>query len=359
MEIIDSTMDTTNIERTLGLDFVRAAEAAALNTFSWVGRGEKELADAAASDAVRGTFDLMNIAGEVVIGEGIKDNAPGLFKGEKVGMWSEDSVPLDIAIDPIDGTTNLSKGLPNAIVCIAASLHAGEPPGHSNDNSGLLDVPAFYMDKLSYGPEIRDAFVRNPELSWSIDSPPEETIRMAAQILSKDVTDMVITAMDRPRNAQLIEVVRSIGANLRLVSDGDITAALAPAMPGSGCDLYMGIGGSPEGVLSAVGMRCLGGGLQAKIWPRDEAEKKSLIDAGWGDKLDTIFLSKDLARGDHLLFVATAILESPFLPGMVVTGRTATTHSVLMRVRNRTVRFIRTLHNLDHKEIPLRSQNGR
>ena len=350
-------MDTSNIERTLGLDFVRAAEAAALNTFSWVGRGEKELADAAASDAVRGTFDLMNIAGTVVIGEGIKDNAPGLFKGEKVGTWGKDAVPLDIAIDPIDGTTNLSKGLPNAIVCIAASLHEGDGPGHSDDNSGLLDVPAFYMDKLAYGPEIRDAFVRNPSLPWSINTSPKETIEMAAHILSKDVSDMVITAMDRPRNAHIIESVRSLGANLRLVSDGDITAALAPAMPGAGVDLYMGIGGSPEGVLSAVGMRCLGGGLQAKIWPRDEEEKASLIAEGWGDKLDTVFLSKDLARGEQLLFVATAILESPFLPGMAVRGRTATTHSVLMRVRNRTVRFIQTLHNLDHKEIPLRSMN--
>lgn len=352
-------MDTPNIERTLGLDFVRAAEAAALNTFTWVGRGEKELADAAASDAVRGTFDRMDIAGEVVIGEGIKDNAPGLFKGEKVGMWGKNSMPLDIAIDPIDGTTNLSKGLPNAIVCIAASLHDGPNAEHADDNSGLLDVPAFYMDKLAYGPEIRDAFVRNPSLPWSINTPPVDTIQMAAQILSKDVTDMVITAMDRPRNAALIESVRSLGANLRLVSDGDITAALAPAMPGSGIDLYMGIGGSPEGVLSAVGMRCLGGGLQAKIWPRDEEEKASLIEAGWGDKLDKVFLSRDLARGDQLLFVATAILESPFLPGMSVTGRIATTHSVLMRVKNRTVRFIKTMHNLDHKEIPLRSTNGK
>ncbi|MBV7339350.1 fructose-bisphosphatase class II family protein [Chloroflexi bacterium TSY] len=347
----------TSFERTLGLDFIRATEAAALNCFSWVGRGEKELADAAASDAIRGTFDLMDVSGEVVIGEGIKDNAPGLFKGERVGTWSEGSMRLDIALDPIDGTTNLSKGLPNAISCIAASLHEGSSAGHDDDVAGLLDVPAFYLDKLSYGQTIRDAFVRDPSLPLSVDSPPDETIKLAARLLSKEIKDVVITAMDRPRNAHVIETVRGLGANLRMVSDGDITAALAPAMPASGIDLYMGIGGAPEGVLSAAGMRCLGGGLQAKIWPRDEAEKTELIEIGWGEKLETVFLSKDLARGDQIIFAATAILESPFLPGMTVTGRTALTHSVLMRVRNRTVRYITSYHNLDYKEIPLRSKN--
>ncbi len=345
----------TSFERTLGLDIIRATEAAALNCFTWVGRGEKELADAAASDAIRGTFDLMDVAGEVVIGEGIKDEAPGLFKGERVGKWSEGALRLDIALDPIDGTTNLSKGLPNAISCIAASLHIEQSAGDTSEPTGLRDIPAFYMDKLAYGPAIRDAFVRDPSLPLSVDTPADETIKLAAKILSKDIQDVVVTVMDRPRNAHIVETVRGLKANLRMVSDGDITAALAPAMPGSGIDLYMGIGGAPEGVLSAAGMRCLGGGLQAKIWPRDEEERASLIAEGWGDKFDQIFLSKDLARGDHILFAATAMLESPFLPGMNVTERTALTHSVLMRVRNRTVRFINTHHNLDYKEIALRS----
>lgn len=340
-------------ERTVGLDIIRATEGAALNCFTWVGRGEKELADAAASDAIRGTFDRMNICGEVIIGEGIKDNAPGLFKGEKVGTWLEGSPRFHFALDPIDGTTNLSKGLPNAISCIAASLC-----GPVGEEAGLLDIPAFYLDKLSYGQTIRDAFVADPSLPLSLDSPPEETIKLAARLLSKDVKDLVVTAMDRPRNARFIEAVRSLGANLRMVSDGDITAALAPALPGSGIDLYMGIGGAPEGVLSAVGMRCLGGGLQARIWPRDEEERAELIKDGWGDRLDTIFLSKDLARGEDLLFIMTGILESPFIGGMAINGRVATTHSVLMRVRNHTVRFITTQHDLDFKEIPLRSKGG-
>lgn len=340
----------SDYERTVGFDIVRATEAAALNCFSWVGRGEKELADEAASDAIRGTFDRMSICGEVVIGEGIKDNAPGLFKGEKVGTWAEGSPRFDIALDPIDGTTNMSKGLPNAISCIAAALCSDS--GHS----GLVDIPAFYMDKLSYGTAIRDAFVKDPTLPLSIDAEPADTIKLVARLLSKEVQDVVITAMDRPRNARVIETIRSVGANLRMVSDGDITAALAPALPGSGIDLYMGIGGSPEGVLSAVGMRCMGGGLQAKIWPRDEVEKAELIAEGWGDRLDKIYLSKDLAQGEDLLFAMTGILDSPFIGGMSVEGRVATTHSVLMRVRNRTVRFMETLHNLDYKEVPLRSQ---
>lgn len=348
---------TTAFERTLGLDVVRATEFAALNCFTWVGRGEKELADAAASDAIRGAFDQMEIAGEVVIGEGIKDEAPGLFKGERVGTWGENAIPSEIALDPIDGTTNLSKGLPNAISCIAASLKLNSVPGEEQEVTGLLDVPAFYMDKLAYGQTVRDAFVRDPSLPLSVEAPVGETIQLIARLLSKNVEDVVVTVLDRPRNAHIIEGVRALKANLRMVSDGDITAALAPAMPNSGIDLYMGIGGSPEGVLSAVGMRCLGGGLQAKVWPRDEEEKTALIAAGWGDQLDTVFLSKDLARGDDLLFAATAILESPFLPGMSVTGRMAVTHSVLMRVRNRTVRFITGHHNLDYKEIPLRSKN--
>lgn len=342
----------SDYERTVGFDIVRATEAAALNCFSWIGRGEKELADEAASDAIRGTFDRMNICGEVVIGEGIKDNAPGLFKGEKVGTWAEGSPRFDIALDPIDGTTNMSKGLPNAISCIAAALC------NDSGTSGLVDIPAFYMDKLSYGEVVRDAFVKDPSLPLSIDADPRDTIKLVAQLLSKNVKDLVVTAMDRPRNERIIEIIRSMGANLRMVSDGDITAALAPALPGSGIDLYMGIGGAPEGVLSAVGMRCMGGGLQAKIWPRDEEEKAELIEIGWGDRLDKVYLSKDLAQGDDLLFAMTGILESPFMPGMSVEGRIAHTHSVLMRVRHRTVRFMESHHNLDYKEIPLRSQGS-
>jgi len=185
-----------------------------------------------------------------------------------------------------------------------------------------------------------------------------ETIEKVARILGKRAQDVVVVVMDRERNGAIIDEVRKTGANLRMISDGDITAALAPAIAHSGIDLYLGIGGSPEGVLSAAGMRCLGGGFQAKIWARDEEEKQSLIEAGWGDRFDTVFQSSDLARGESIIFAATGILDSPFLPGIRSEGNIITTHSVLMRVHFNTVRFIEAQHDANHKTLHLRSVNA-
>ena len=336
-------------ERLQEFDFLRATECAALNSLQWVGKGEKEVADAAACDAIRGMFDIMDVRGEVVIGEGIKDEAPGLFKGEKVGMWRDGAPMFDIAIDPIDGTTNVSKGLPNAISCVAA---ASRDDGETNS---LQEIPAFYMDKLAYPPEVRAAFVADPKLPIDINAPIEEVIRVTARILNKDVRDVVVMLLDRPRNQEYVDAIRGVGATLRMIGDGDIAAALAPALPTSNIDLYAGIGGAPEGVLSAAALRCLGGGMQAKIWPRDDAEKESLIKEGWEDKLDKVFLSRDLARGQGILFCATGISDSPLLKGVQVQGSTAITHSILMRVKTGTVRFISAQHNLNLKTIRLRS----
>jgi fructose-1,6-bisphosphatase II len=179
-----------------------------------------------------------------------------------------------------------------------------------------------------------------------------------AQILGKDVRDVVVMVLDRPRNARYVEAVRRIGAKLRMISDGDIAAAIAPALKTSNVDLYVGIGGSPEGVLSAAGMRCLGGGLQAKIWPRDAEEKQSLIDIGFGQNLDRVYLSRDLAKGDRILFCATGISDSPLLRGVEVNGSVARTHSVLMRVKSKTVRSIKAFHELSAKTFHLRSAGG-
>jgi fructose-1,6-bisphosphatase II len=333
--------------RLMEFDFLRATEQAALYSLKWLGKGEKETADAAACDAIRGMFDHMDIRGEVVIGEGIKDEAPGLFKGEHVGTWSEGSPRYDIALDPIDGTTNCSKGLPNSISCIAASL-----PGDGSDN-GLQDIPAFYMHKLAYPQAVRRAWVDDPSLPISVEAPIQEVLKVTAKILGKDVRDVVVVILDRPRNGQLIEDVRKVGAQLRM-----ITAALAPALNNSPIDIYVGIGGSPEGVLSAAALRCLGGGMQSKIWPRDEEEKQSLIREGWGDKLDTVFRSRDLAKGEDIFFAATGISDSPLLGGVHVRGGTAVTHSVLMRDKSKTVRFLETHHNLESKTIYLRSAKG-
>lgn len=339
-------------ERIFELDFLRATEGAALMAHRWMGRGDKESADYAACDAIRGMFDLMDMRGEVVIGEGIKDEAPGLFKGEKVGTWEEGSPRFHIALDPVDGTTNVSKGMANSVSCIAAAMPV---EGEAN---ALEDIPAFYMEKLAYPAPVRRAFMEDPTLPISVEAPTEEVIKITAKILGKDVRDIVVMVLDRPRNHRYVEAVRRIGAKLRMISDGDIAAAIAPAVITSDVDLYVGIGGSPEGVLSAAGMRCLGGGLQAKIWPRDEAERQSLIADGFGSQLDRVFLSRDLAKGDRIIFCATGISDSPLLSGVEVRGSVARTHSVLMRVKSRTIRSVKAFHELSTKTFNLRSANG-
>ncbi len=338
-----------DIERHAELDFLRATEIAALNTLQWLGKGQKERADEAACDAIRGMFDLVDMRGEVVIGEGIKDEAPGLFKGEKVGTWRDGSPEFEIALDPVDGTTNVSKGMPNSVSCIAAALR------EDGGESCMQDIPAFYMKKLAYPLEVRRAWKLDPSLPVDINAPIEDVIDITAKILRKEVRDVVVCVLDRPRNGQLIEDIRRKGASLRMIVDGDITAALAPAMATSNINLYAGIGGAPEAVLSAAGLRCLGGGMRSQIWPRDEKEKQELIALGWGDKLDRQFMSKDLARGDNIIFAATGISHSPLLRGVEVRGSTAITHSVLMRARSGTVRFLESFHNLERKTIHLRS----
>jgi fructose-1,6-bisphosphatase II len=338
-----------DIQRLVEFDFLRATEIAALHCMQWMGKGDKIAADAAACDAIRGMFDIMDVRGEVVIGEGIKDQAPGLFRGERVGMWRDGAPRFDIALDPIDGTTNLSKGMPNAVSCIAAAM-----PG-DNGEAGLQDIPAFYMKKLAYPPGVRRAWVEDPKLPISVDAPLAEVIKVTAKILHKNVRDVVVMVLDRPRNQPFIEEVRRLGASLRMIADGDISAALAPALSSSNIDLYAGIGGAPEGVLAAAALRCLGGGMQAKIWPRDDAERASLVAAGWGDRLGTVYRSKDLARGDDILFVITGISDSPLLKGVEVHGTTAVTYSILMRAKSGTVRYLTTEHNLEKKTIHLRS----
>ena len=339
-------------ERTIEFEFLRATEGAALSAHTWLGKGEKELGDAAACDAIRGMFDLMDMKGEITIGEGIKDEAPGLFLGEKVGNWNENAPRFDIALDPVDGTTNLSKGMPNSISCIAAAI-----PDESGE-AALEDIPAFYMDKLACPEAVRLAWMENPSLPISLDVPLAEVIKCSAKILGKETSNMIVMVLDRPRNKRHIDAVRSVGAKLRMIADGDIAAALAPAMPGSGVDLYAGIGGSPEGVLSAAALRCLGGGLMSRIWPRDEEEKANLIEQGWGDRFEKVYLSKDLAKGSSIIFCATGISSSPLLRGIETQGKFFRTHSVLMRVRSKTVRFVEAIHNTDKKTLRLRSTGG-
>jgi fructose-1,6-bisphosphatase II len=337
-----------DFERIIELDFLRATEAAALNSLKWLGRGDKEAADAAASDAIRGMFDLMNICGEVVIGEGIKDNAPGIFKGEQLGTWLPGAPQFDIAVDPIDGTTNISKGAPNSISCIAAASP------EEGVKVALRDVPSFYMTKLAYGSRVIQYMQRRGD-KLNLQAPVPETLAIVARALEKRVQDVVVMMLDRPRHKEIVEQIRGAGASLRMISDGDIAAAIAPALPDSGIDLYMGIGGSPEAVLAAAGIKCLGGEMQCKMWPRDEKERAKLAGDGYEKEINRVYWADDLANGKNILFCATGISDSALLRGVRSHGASATTHSILMRAKSRTVRFLRATHDLSQKTIRLRS----
>src|SRR6266704_5218827 len=343
-------IDYRDIERIIEFDFVRATEAAALNALRWLGRGDKEAADAAACDAMRGMFDLMNICGEVVIGEGIKDEAPGIFKGEQLGTWVPGSPPFDIAIDPIDGTTNISKGAPNSISCIAAASP------EEGVKVALRDVPSFYMMKLSYGPRVIQYMQKRGD-TLQLEAPIAETLAIVARALEKRVQDVTVMMLDRPRHKEIVEEIRSAGASLRMIGDGDIAAAMAPSLPESAVDLYMGIGGSPEAVLAAAGIKCLGGEMQCKMWPRDEKERQNLSAEGYEQELERVFTADDLARDENIIVCATGISDSALLRGVKSQGTTAITSSILMRAKSKTVRFIRALHNLQNKTIHLRSDN--
>jgi len=340
------------IERLLEFDFVRACENAAYTAYHWLGRGEKELADAAACDAIRGMFDNMDICAEVVIGEGIKDNAPGIFKGEQLGTWLPGTIRFEIALDPIDGTTNIAKGAPNSIACIAAAI----PQEHTK--SALKDIPSFYMKKLAYGPEVTRYMLRNAGANaLMLNAPIAANIEAVASILKKNVRDIVVLVMDRPRHDGLVKEIRATGAALRMISDGDIAGAIAPSIPDSGIDLFTGIGGSPEAVLASAALKSLGGDMQSQMWPRDEAERQQIIADGYGEELGKIFRADDLASGPNIIFCATGITDSPMIRGCRVAGTRVITHSILMRAKTQSLRYIETHHELSTKKIPLRSTN--
>lgn len=338
-----------DLERVLEFEFVRSTENAALTAIHWLGRGEKEKGDAAACDAIYGVFDQLDVCAEVVIGEGIKDNAPGIFVGEKLGTWKAGSPRFDIALDPIDGTTNLSKGLPNSISVIAAAqVPEGKP-------SVMRNLPSFYSQKLAYGPAVAKALGDDANRCL-LDLPMGDVLDMVAKVLGKHVKDLVVMFLDRPRHAELIRQVRSAGAGIRMVSDGDITAAVAPSLPESGIDLYAGMGGSPEAVLAAAALKCLGGDMQVRMWFHDEDHKKEVSALVPPDELTRVYRVDDLVVGESSIFCATGISDSALLPGINRTGHHAETHSVLMRARSKTIRHIRAIHDLDHKVMPLRNQ---
>lgn len=341
-----------DLERMVEFEFVRATENAALHSLHWMGRGDKEAADEAACDAIRGVFNLVDIRGEVVIGEGIKDNAPGIFLGDKLGRWGSNDPRFDIALDPIDGTSNISKGMPNSISVMAAALVS------EGKERSMVNIPSFYVEKLSFGPRIARGIREGLIPAITLDLPFAHTLELAADALGKRLGEIVVTVLDRPRNQEYIDAVRSAGASLRLIADGDITAAVAPSLPDSGVDLYVGKGGAPEGILTAAALKALGGEILVRMWPRDELERAELLKTLSPGELSKVYTTDDLVHGDSALFCATGISDSPMLPGVKLIGRTAITHSILMRSRSRTVRYIRAIHDLETKTIHLASVSG-
>jgi fructose-1,6-bisphosphatase II len=311
-------------DRNLAMELVRVTESAALAAARWVGRANKEGADGAAVDAMRLSLSSVQMDGIVVIGEGEKDEAPMLFNGEHVGDGNEPLV--DVAVDPIDGTTLTAKGLNNALSVIAVSERG----------SMLNPGPSFYMDKIAVGPEAVGAI--------DITASPMQNLRWIAKSKQESVRDLTAVILDRPRHAELIEEVRSSGARIRLINDGDIYGAIASAWPDAGVDVLFGIGGTPEGVISAAAMKAMGGELQARFHPQSDDEREAMLSAGYD--LDKVFSQDDLVQGDNCFFAATGLTDGQLLRGVRFDSRGARTQSLVMRSRSGTVRFIDARHRV-------------
>ena len=336
-------------ERIIELDFVRATEAAALHVFKWIGKGDKNRADGAACDAIEGMFELIDACGTVSLSEGAKDEAPHFDLGKRLGRWRTGSMKFDIAIDPIDGTTNLSNGLPNSIsVLCAASPEKGI-------KQALKHVPSFYSKKIAYGPQVKAFMERKGNPQIKLDAPIEANLKIVAKALDKRVQDLTVVMLARDRHKSLMKGVRGTGAALRMIGDGDITAAIAPSMPDSGVDLYVGIGGSPEGIIAAAAIKCLGGDMQMKMWPKDGEVLGDLQKHGHHADLERIYFADDLAHGKNIIFCATGITDSALLPGVRFFNHSAVSYSILMRAKQKTVRYLKAIHNLETKTIRLSS----
>ena len=335
-------------ERAIDLDLIRCTENAALATREWLGKGNKNSADLAATDAMRGMFELVDCKGLVRIGEGRKDNAPGIFVDEKLGSWRQGSIPVAIAVDPIDGTTLTAKGLPGAISVMAVTTC--EKP--DDDPRELFpDISCHYMDKIAVGPELA-----NDDLV-SLDAPIQQNLHAIAERLNKRVQELVAVVLDRPRHDELIQALRTAGCGIRLIPDGDVAAAIAPCLPNSGVDLYLGIGGSPEAVLAAAAIKCLGGQQLCRMWPKNKQEREQLlsVDGYTQADLEKVWHVEDMAQGEHIIFAATGISDSPMLRGIHYDGPYCITESILMRARNHTVRRIQAYHDIRRKTIRLAS----
>jgi fructose-1,6-bisphosphatase II len=311
-------------DRNLALELIRVTETAALAAAPWIGRGDKDGADGAAVKAMRSLINTVDMAGVVVIGEGEKDNAPMLHDGEEVGNGL--GPKCDVAVDPIDGTSLTANGSNGAISVIAIA-----PRGTMFDPSGV-----FYMNKIVTGPEAADKI--------DITAPVKANLQAVAKAKNRSVSDLTVVVLNRPRHDQLVKDIREAGARVKFIQDGDVAAAIEAARPNTSVDLLMGIGGTPEGVITAAAMICLGGVIQGLLRPKDDAEKQSAIAAGY--KLDQVYTTKDLVNSEDVFMAATGITDGELLKGVKYSEFGAVSQSLVMRGKSRTVRFVETEHHL-------------
>jgi fructose-1,6-bisphosphatase II len=328
-------MSTAAPDRNLALELVRVTESAAMAAAGWVGRGEKEKADGAAVDAMRVMLATVEMRGSVVIGEGEKDEAPMLYNGEVVG--SGHGPEVDVAVDPLEGTRLTALGQPNAIAVIAVA------------ERGTMFFPgaAVYMDKIAVGPEAADVI--------SIDATPTENVQAVARAKGMDVRDVTVVVLERDRHEDLIGELRQAGARVNLIRDGDVAPSMAAAQAFLGVDMLMGVGGTPEGVISAAAIKCLGGALQGRLWPRDDGERQALVDAGFD--VDKVLTHDDLVSGDDVFVAATGVTSGALLRGVRTSSVGIETESIVMRSRSGTVRRIAAYHPL--AKLPTLLKGGR
>lgn len=311
-------------DRNLALEMVRATEAAAMSAGRWMGRGDKNGADGAAVNAMRFMLNNVNMDGIVVIGEGVKDEAPMLFNGEKLGNGKD--MKVDIAVDPIDGTRLCAQGLPNAVSVVAFA-----------DRGSMYDPKhIFYMDKIATGPFAAHAI--------NIEASPAENVRAVARALKKSVEDVTVVVLDRPRHEALIKEIRDLHARIRLIPDGDVAGALSTCNPRSGIDLLMGIGGSPEAVITACAVKCVGGNMQCKLWPRDDEEREKCKENNMD--VNKVLHLHDLVACSNVFFAATGVTDGDWLKGVRYYGDVVKTSSLVMRAKSGTIRHIDALHNV-------------
>ena len=310
-------------DRNLALEMVRATEAAAMCAGRWMGRGDKNGVDGAAVNAMRFILNNVNMDGRVVIGEGEKDEAPMLFNGEHLGMGSDPQV--DIAVDPIDGTRLTSLGLPNAVSVVA----------FSERGSMFNPEHIFYMDKIATGPYAAHAI--------NIEATPSDNIRAVARALRKSVEDVTVVVLDRPRHAELIKEIRSMHSRIRLIPDGDVSGALSTCKPHSGIDMLMGVGGSPEAVITACAIKCVGGNMQCKLWPRNDEEREKCKEKGMD--VNKVLHLNDLVASDNVYFAATGVTDGDWVKGVHYASDGIHTSSIVMRAKSGTIRYVDAIHN--------------